>query len=113
MGAFEIMQVVEDCRSQRVGGAKAGLDLWETAFIPSLLNNCETWVEASDNTIEKLEELQNKFYRNLLSVPRTTPKPSLIWEMGGMKMKWRIIQKKLIFMNHVLHLGQDSLARQV
>ena len=50
---------------------------------------------------------------NLLNVPRTTPKPSLIWEMGGMKMKWRIIQKKLIFMNHVMHLDEGSLARQI
>ena len=58
VGAFEIRQVVEDCRSQSVGGVKAGLELWETAYIPSLLNNCETWVEISEATVEKLENLQ-------------------------------------------------------
>ena len=87
-------------------GARAGIKLWETSHIPSLLNN-------SDETIHKLEELQNKFYRILLSVPRTTPKPALIWEMGGVQMKWRIIQQKLIFLNHIHHLDPQSLAYQV
>ena len=113
IGATEIRQVIENCRSQQVGGLKAGMHLWEAAYIPSLLNNCQTWVEISDTTVERLEELQNKFFRIMLSVPRTTPKPALIWEMGGLKMKWRIIERKLIFMNHILHLDPGSLARQV
>ena len=112
-GIFEIRQVVEDSRCQMVGGAKAGIDLWESSHIPSLLNNCQTWLDIDEETIEKLEELQTKFYRILLSVPRTTPKPALIWEMGGIKMKWRIIQQKLIFLNHILHLDSQSLAYQV
>ena len=112
-GVFEIRQVVDDSRCQTVGGAKAGLELWESSYIPSLLNNCQTWLDISDETIDKLEELQNKFYRILLNVPRTTPKPALIWEMGGMKMKWRIIQQKLIFLNHILHLEPYSLVYQV
>ena len=32
---------------------------WETAYIPSLLNNCQTWIEISDTTVNKLEKLQN------------------------------------------------------
>ena len=113
IGATEIRQVIENCRSQQVGGLKAGMHLWETAYIPSLLNNCQTWVEISDATVDKLEELQNKFFRIMLSVPRTTPKPALIWEMGGLKMKWRIVERKLNFMNHILHLDPGSLARQI
>ena len=112
-GIFEIRQVVEDSRCLMVGGAKAGIELWETSHIPSLLNNCQTWLDVSEETVQKLEELQNKFYRILLSVPRTTPKPALIWEMGGVQMKWRIIQQKLIFLNHIHHLDPQSLAYQV
>ena len=89
------------------------MHLWETAYIPSLLNNCQTWLEISDVTVDKLEELQNKFFRIMLSVPRTTPKPALIWEMGGLKMKWRIVERKLIFMNHIQHLDPGSLAKQI
>jgi hypothetical protein len=39
-GVFEICQVVDDAICQTVGGAKAGLELWESSNIPSLLNNC-------------------------------------------------------------------------
>ena len=109
----EITSIVEDCRSTTLGGLKVGLEIWELAFIPSLLNNCSTWMEIKGPTVEKLEEIQNSLYRNLLNVPFTTPKASLIWEMGGIKMKFRIMQRKLIFMNHILHLEEDSLAKQV
>ena len=109
----ELRAIVEDCRSTTLGGLKVGLDIWETAYIPSLLNNCSTWMEIQDSTIEKLEDLQYSIYRSLLNVPFTTPKAALIWEVGGVKMKYRIIMQKLIFMNHILHLDKNTLAKQI
>ena len=109
----EIKSIVEDCRSTTLGGLKVGLDIWETAYIPSLLNNCSTWMEISESTIEKLDDLQNSIYRSLLNVPFTTPKAAPIWEVGGTKMKYRIMTSKLCFMNHILHLDDSSLARQI
>ena len=37
----------------------------------------------------------------------------MIWEVGGTKMAYRIKMHKLIFMNHILHLDEDSLAKQI
>ena len=96
-----------------MGGLKVGLDIWEAAYIPSMLNNSSTWVEIDDSTLNKLEEMQNSFYRNLFDVQYTNPKAALIWEVGGMKMKFRIMMNKIIFMNHILNLDKDTLARQV
>ena len=109
----EIKAIVEDCRSNVLGGLKVGLDIWESAYIPSLLNNCSTWMEIKQETIDKLDEVQNTLYRSLLNVPFTTPKAALIWEVGGTKMEFRIMMHKLFFMNHILHLGEDSLAKQI
>ena len=109
----EINAIVEDCRSTTLGGLKVGIDIWESAYIPSLLNNCSTWMEIKDSTIDKLDDLQNSLYRSLLNVPFTTPKAALIWEVGGTKMSYRIKMQKLIFMNHILHLGEDTLAKQI
>ena len=109
----EIRAIVEDCRSITLGGLKVGLDIWESAYIPSLLNNCSTWMEIQQSTIDKLDDLQNSLYRSLLNVPYTTPKAALIWEVGGVKMKYRIMMQKLIFMNHILHLGENALAKQI
>ena len=67
-GIREIRAIVEDCRSNTLGGLKVGLDIWETAYVPSLLNNSSTWMEIKDTTINKLEELQNSY------IPFTTPR---------------------------------------
>ena len=48
-----------------------------------------------------------------MNVPFTTPKAALIWEVGGTKMAFRIMMHRLIFMNHILHLEEDSLAKQI
>ena len=109
----EIKAIVEDCRSFNLGGLKVGLDIWEAAYIPSLLTNSSTWMEIKDSTIHKLEEIQNSLYRSLLNVPHTTPKAALIWEVGGTKMKYRIMMNKLIFINHILHLEDNTLAKQI
>ena len=109
----EIRAIVEDCRSNSIGGLKVGLDIWESAYIPSLLNNSSTWMEIDDQTLNKLEEMQNTLYRSLLSVPHTTPKASLTWEVGGMMMKFRIMMSKLILVNHIMNLEDSSLAKQI
>ena len=73
--------VVEDCRATVLGGIVSGLDIWELAILPYLLNNSETWTELSRKTIEALDDLQLMFFRYLLSTPRTCPIPSLLWDI--------------------------------
>ena len=38
----EAIAIMEDFRMQKIGGLMGGIDLWEVAIIPSLLNNAET-----------------------------------------------------------------------
>ena len=94
-------------------GLKVGLDIWEIAYAPSLMINWSTWMEMDETTVNKLEDLQNSFYRNLLNVPFTTPKPALIWEVAGMKMKYRIMMSKILFLHHIISLDDGALAKQI
>ena len=110
---IETKAVIEDCRANIVGGITAGVDIWELAILPFLLNNCDTWTEISKSTTDELEDLQCMFYRYLLATPRTCPIPALLWETGGMLMEHRIAQKKLMFYYHLLHLPKTSLAHEV
>ena len=73
-----------------VGGIAAGIEIWELAIMPFLMNNSETWVEISLKTIDHLDNLQNMFYRYLLATPRSCPIPALLWETGGLLMEHRI-----------------------
>ena len=110
---LETKAVIEDCRANLVGGITAGLDIWELAILPYLLNNCETWTETAKKTFETLDDLQCMFYRYLLATPRTCPIPALLWETGGLMMEHRIAQKKLLFYHHLINLPKNSLAYEV
>ena len=112
-GILETRAIIDDCRVNTVGGLQSGLDFWELSYLPSLLNNCQTWMNISDNSIKLLEDLQNTMYRVLLNVPRTCPIPALCWELGGVQMKYRVIQKKLNFLWHLDNLEAGTLARVI
>ena len=47
----EIRAVVEDYRSNLLGGILTGLEIWEMSVIPFLLYNSETWTELSKEAI--------------------------------------------------------------
>jgi hypothetical protein len=49
-------------------------DLWNLAVIPSLLNNCSTWVGIKSKMVDKLEAMQERYIWLLLEVPVSTPK---------------------------------------
>ena len=110
---YEIRSVVEDCRSNFVGGLSTGIDLWESAVLPMLLFNAETWVSISEASIKTLEDIQKRFYRCLMAVGAGCPTPSLYWETSGILMKYRILQKKLCFLHHLSSLPDSSLAKEV
>ena len=60
---MEIANIVNDWRSQAVGGMETAIILWEALCIPSLLNGAGTWTEISAATEKKLEQLQQWFLR--------------------------------------------------
>ena len=113
LSIIETRAIIDDCRINSVGGLQAGLDIWEISILPSLLNNCQTWVNISEASIKLLETLQNNMYRTLLSVPRTCPLPSLCWDMGSVQMRFRIISKKLHFLWHLVNLDNNTLAKEI
>ena len=110
---METAAIIEDCRAGVVGGIMAGIEIWEIAILPFLLNNCETWIEISKKSIETLEDIQYMFLRYLMATPRSCPIPSLLWETGSLMMEHRIAKKKLLFYYHLLNLPVDSLAYEV
>ena len=112
-GAIEVRAIVEDCRSRCLGGLAVGLEIFEIAYIPALLNNSQTWMEIDDVTVDKLESLQCNFLRILLATPASTPQAALTWDCGALKVKYRIMESKLNFLHYLLNQNEDSLAHQI
>ena len=110
---IELKSIIDDCKLQIIGGALAGVEIWELAIIPSILTNAETWVNIDDKTIEILEDIQILMFRCLLGIPKSTTPSMILWDLGAIKMKNRIIQKKLNFFYFLLNLQEDALAKEL
>ena len=101
---IEISSILEDYRVETVGGLKSGLDIFEMAILPSLLNNSDVWIEIDDPTIHRLESIQLKMFRQLFAVPDSTPIPMLRFELGHTSMKEKINQRKLKIIYHLKYV---------
>ena len=60
-----------------------------------------------------LQNFQNGFIRSALKLTDSLPKALLSWDIGLMPMKWRIAQKKLLFLNQLRKRDISHLANQV
>ena len=110
---LEISQIVNDWRSQVVGGIETALLLWEACCIPSLLNGAGTWTEISKATEKKLNQIQYWGLRLFLQVGPGTPLVSLLWDSGALEMSLRIKVEKIMLILHIRSLGPDSLANKI
>ena len=96
-----------------VGGLELGLLIWEAALLPSLIHNADTWFFISDSTIQRLENLQNTFLRNIVAVPTSAPISVLLWDSGCLSMENRVLKSKMLFLHHLVELDDESLAKQI
>ena len=113
----EIKQIIEDFRMQSIGGLMAAWELWEKALIPSLLSGAGTWfgLGSKSKAIDMCDNLQNYFWRVILSVPESCPKVALRCETSMMGMKWRIWLRKILLLVRIKRKSQNTnfLSRQV
>ena len=74
-----------------------------------LLYNAETWIHLSKTDIQKLENVQNNFYKKLLGVPTGTPNIAIVEELGIMPMEHKIEVKKLLEFHRLLQMNSTRL----
>ena len=110
---YELRAVCTDFRMQILGGMVGAIDIWEAAILPSLLHNSGTWVDISEETLKKLDSLQNLFVQVLLKLPHSTPLPALRGVTGLLGMKWRIWREKLMMVDAIRKLDEDTLAKEM
>ena len=91
---FEIRAVVDDKRSECLGGMSLAFSLWEQASVPSLLHGAEVWTDIKQKTLKLLDKVQLKFLRVCLSVSRSCPIPMLLQQTGTLFMSNRILLKQ-------------------
>ena len=111
----EIKGIIEEFQMQALGGMMAAWELWEKACIPSLLSGAGTWFGGTEckRAVEMCDNIQNYFWRVMLTVPESCPKIALRCETGMVGMKWRIWTEKILLLMRIKKQDQGSLSRQV
>ena len=110
---IEVANIVNDWRTEIVGGLETAMISREACIIPSLLHSCSTWTQISRATENRLNNLQRWFVRLILQVPQSTPAPALTWETGLIDMRLRIWKEKLMLILHIRSLEGTALANKI
>ena len=108
--------IIQTCENPLMGGLGNSLPpfkLFNATVAESLLTNCPSWIGLNESHINLLQNFQDGFIRNALHLANSIPKALLTWDIGLMPMKWRIAQKKLIFLNNLMKRDISNLAKQV
>ena len=112
-GIYELRSVCQDFRIQILGGMVGALALWETCVLSSLLTNCGTWIDIKEETIKKLDSLQNLFVLVLLKLPHSTPRLAVRAITGLRGMRWRVWKEKLLLVAALRRLDDNTLAKEI
>jgi hypothetical protein len=98
---------------QAMGGLMAAWELWEKALVPSLLNGAGTWIGDVSKAANMCDDIQNFFWRVVLSVPESCPKLALRCETGMLGMKWRIWLNKIMMLVRIKCKEEETLCKQI
>ena len=107
----EIAKIAEHPAMASLGESRSALKMYEAMVIPALLFNAESWIGFNEKHEKLLQDFQDKFVRRVLQVPASTPKAILQYDSGMITMKWRVAEKKIMFVNKLMMKGNKNLAR--
>ena len=74
---------------------------------------CGIWTEISEETVSKLDDIQNAYVRRVLHVPLSTPKASQRSETGLLSMRHRIWAEKVEMVIALKDMNDDFLVKKV
>ena len=85
----------------------------QSKLISMLLNNAECWLDLTKTDIEELEGIDLIFLRKLLEAPSTTPIPAIYLELGCIPLRFKIIEKRMMFLHYILKQEKNTIISKV
>ena len=82
-------------------------------ILPKLINNSETWNNLTKLNQDTLQSTADTALKRLLKLPTSTPSVALRGELGILSVKAHIMMKKLMFLQRVRKMKNDSICRQI
>ena len=105
--------MIEDTRSEKLGGINIALEIFNSSIVPAVLHNSETWINIPWKTLKTLTKFFNSFYQCIFRCCTGTPSANYYWQTASLRVENIILQKKLMFYHHLSNLPVESLAGEL
>ena len=87
--------------------------LRDSMLVGTLLSCSEVWYNVTESEVGQLEQVDKGLWCQLLEVARTVPYDLLCMELGIEPLRYIIMRRRLIYLQHVLKQKETSLVKQV
>ena len=87
--------------------------LHESIFINGTLVNMETWTHTTNARIEMFERTEQALFRKILCAHSKTPIECLYLELGVLPLRFHLMSRRIMYLQHILKRNSDELVRLV
>ena len=85
--------------------------LRDSMLVGTLLT-CEAWYNITELDLVQLEQIDKSLWSNLLEVARTVPYDLVCLELGIEPLRYIIMRRRLLYLQHILKQKETSLVKQ-
>ena len=87
--------------------------LYNAIFIATVLYNAQSWSRITNNEMKKLKVCQMSLLKRVLKTPASSPNAVVQLELGVIPIEYEIFKKRLMFLQHILKLGDTDPVNKV
>ena len=110
-----VIELISICKENKfsLNQISAMFLLYRSAFLPTLIFNCEAWSNLTNQEVESLQKVQLKYLRNMMEVANSTSVAGTLLELGILPINFEIDPRKLKFLWKILQKENDDPVKQV
>ena len=95
-----IIEIISLCKETNFGKHQISsmMVMYQSAFLPRLIYNCESWSNFTHKNISNLQGAQLNFLRRVMEVPKSAPTAALFMELDILPIQYEIEKTQLVFL---------------
>ena len=87
--------------------------LYRSVFLATLLSDCQTWRNLTNEDMRKLETTQLRYLKRIMKAPLSTPNMFVYLEFGALPVKYIIHIRQLTHLYHILCLEDHDPVKKM
>ena len=110
--SFKFSNILYSILGNSVNRLLIGKTFWKGVILPNLLYANDI-IPMNNSDLNEIQVIENKAFRTILQVPKSTANSFLRGEVGSSTVKSRDMKNKLLFLKHSLQTGKNSLLKEI